>query len=173
MSSLARGATTTPPRMTPVPGLLNSFTKPSLTPAILARGLVASGCFSTRAATSPAVTARCETPTVAISGSVEVVAATWPSRSGPTASPSVCHIAIRPCIAATEASISTPVQSPAAYTAVGQRDRDGVAIAADGLGPGPGQDGHAAAAEDVLDQAGRVLVFLREHPVPRGHQRDA
>ena len=116
ISSLARGATITPPRTTPVPGLVNSLTKPSRKPAILARGFVASGSFSTRAETSPAVTARCETPTVAISGSVKMVAATWPSRSGPTASPSACHMAIRPCMAATEASISTPVQSPAAYT---------------------------------------------------------
>ena len=99
-----------------MPGLVNSLTKPSRKPAILARGLVASGSFWVRAAISPASTARCETPTVAISGSVKMVAATWPSRIGCTDSPSVCHIAIRPCMAATEASMSTPVQSPAAYT---------------------------------------------------------
>ncbi len=120
ISSLARGATITPPRITPVPGLVNSLTKPSRKPAILARGLVASGSFWVRAlpipGTSPASTARCETPTVAISGSVKMVAATWPSRIGCTDSPSVCHIAILPCMAATEASMSTPVQSPAAYT---------------------------------------------------------
>jgi hypothetical protein len=114
ISSLARGATITPPKITPVPGLVNSLTKPSRKPAILARGLVASGSVWLRAETSPALTARCETPTVAISGLVKMVAATWFRRIGCTDSPSACHIATRPCMAATEASMSTPVQSPAA-----------------------------------------------------------
>ena len=100
----------------PVPGRAKIFTNPSRIPAIFARGLVASGCFTTRTGTSPRSTAACETPTDAISGSVKIVAATWLSLMGCTASPSACHIAIRPCIAATEASICTPVQSPAAYT---------------------------------------------------------
>jgi hypothetical protein len=51
ISSLARGATITPPSTTPVPGLVNSLTKPSRKPAILARGLVASGSFWVWAAT--------------------------------------------------------------------------------------------------------------------------
>ena len=203
-----------------MPGLVNSLTKPSRKPAILARGLVASGSFWVRAATSPASTARCETPTVAISGSVKMVAATWPSRIGCTDSPSVCHIAIRPCMAATEASMSTPVQSPAAYTpgtevretrstsmkpcsstftpaasrpqpsvrgtmptvirqwlpvTVRPSFRVTVTLSRSRrhrLGPGPAEHGHAAAAEHVLDQVGRVLVLLRQHPVPGGHQRD-
>src|ERR1019366_9300916 len=57
--------------------------------------------------------------------------------------------------------------------AVGQGHGDVIAVPADRLRPRPAEHGHAAAAEHVLDQAGRVLVFLREHPVPRGHQRDA
>src|SRR5216683_4509120 len=96
ISSLARGATTTPPSTTPVPGRAKSLMNPSLKPAIFARALVASGSFTTRAATSPASTAWCVTPTVAISGSVKMVAATWLSLIGWTASPSACHIAIRP-----------------------------------------------------------------------------
>ena len=40
------------------------------------------------------------------------------------------------------------------------------------LRPGPAEHRHAAAAEHVLDQVGRVLVLLRQHPVPGGHQRD-
>ncbi len=116
ISSLARGATTTPPTTVPLRGRANSLTKPSRKPCILARALVASGSLTMAASTCPESTAAWLTPTVAISGSVKIVAATWLSRSGCTASPSACHIAIRPCIAATEASIMTPVQSPAAYT---------------------------------------------------------
>ena len=99
-----------------MPGRAKILTNPWRIPAIFARALVASGCLTTRAATSPLSTVACDTPTDAISGSVKIVDATWLSLIGCTASPSACHIAIRPCIAATDASMSTPVQSPAAYT---------------------------------------------------------
>ena len=114
ISSEARGATTTPPSTVPEPGRQNSLTKPSVSPCILARALVASGSRTDCASTVPSSTCRWVTPTEATSGSVKTLAATVPSRSGATASPSACHIAIRPCMAATEASIRTPVQSPAA-----------------------------------------------------------
>ncbi len=113
ISSLARGATTTPPTTMPVPGRQNSFTKPSRTPCIFARALVASGSM-TVGCDLAGVDVRCDQPTVAISGAVNTLDATVFRSSGATASPSACHIAMRPCIAATEASISTPVQSPAA-----------------------------------------------------------
>ena len=98
----------------PVPGRQNSFTKPSRTPCILARGLPDSGSITTSACISPASTAFCDQPTVAISGAVKTLEETFLRSSGVTASPRKCHIAIRPCMAATEASIRTPVQSPAA-----------------------------------------------------------
>ena len=82
ISSLARGPTTTPPSTTDVSGRAYSFTNPSRTSAILARGLPASGSLTTAAATSPESTALCGTPTVAISGSVKIVAATWLIRIG-------------------------------------------------------------------------------------------
>jgi hypothetical protein len=117
ISSLARGATMTPPITVPLLRRAMSLTNPSRKPCILALALVASGSLTrTASGISPEATAFSGTPTVAISGSVKIVAATFLSRSGLTASPSACHIAIRPCMAATEASISTPVQSPAAYT---------------------------------------------------------
>ena len=53
MSSLATGATTTPPMITPVAGRQNSFTKPRRRPCIFARAFVASGSMIVRAGTSP------------------------------------------------------------------------------------------------------------------------
>ena len=53
------------------PGGQNSFTKPSRTPCILARGLLASGSVTHSASISPASTASCDQPTVAISGAVK------------------------------------------------------------------------------------------------------
>ena len=116
ISSLARGATTTPPTHDAAcPGRQNSLTKPSRTPCILARALRRQRQLDDRRRSSPAVdVAPGVTPTVAISGSVKTFDDTVSRSSGATASPSACHIAIRPCIAATDASIRTPVQSPAA-----------------------------------------------------------
>jgi hypothetical protein len=74
MSSLALGATTTPPTTIPVPGRQNNFTKPSCTACIFARAFVASGSFTWETCISPASTWRCEIPTVAISGSVNTLA---------------------------------------------------------------------------------------------------
>ena len=73
MSSLARGPTTTPPTMMPVPGRQNSFTKPSRTPCILARALPLSGSITASAWISPSSMACCDQPTVAISGAVKTL----------------------------------------------------------------------------------------------------
>src|SRR5690606_7877739 len=56
--------------------------------------------------------------------------------------------------------------------AVGELDLDAVPDAADGGGAGAGQDGHAAAAEDVLDELGGVLVLPGQHPVAAGDEGD-
>jgi hypothetical protein len=114
ISSLARGATTTPPTMMPVTGRQKSLTKPSWMPCILARALPLRGRIADAARTAPESTWAWVTPTVAISGAVNTFDDTDCRSSGATASPSECHMAIRPCMAATEASMNTPVQSPAA-----------------------------------------------------------
>src|ERR687885_555158 len=87
ISSLAFGATTTPPSTVPVPGRQNSFTNPCSIACIFARALVASGNVTVCAWTAPDSTAVCPTPTVAISGWVKTFAATVARRSGATASP--------------------------------------------------------------------------------------
>ena len=71
MSSLARGATTTPPITVPLRGRANSLTKPSRKPCILARAFVASASLTDAASTWPESTEAWVTPTVAISGQVE------------------------------------------------------------------------------------------------------
>jgi len=114
ISSLARGATTTPPTIVSEPRRENSFTKPSLNPSILARGFESSASlYSLKPGESwCALTFVC--PTVATSGLVKMFDDTRFKLIGHTASPSAWYIAIRPCIAATDASSSTPVTSPAA-----------------------------------------------------------
>jgi hypothetical protein len=57
-------------------------------------------------------------------------------------------------------------------SAVRQGHGDAVLIAAHRSRPGLAEHRHAAAAEHVLDRVGRILVLLRQHPVPGGHQRD-
>ncbi len=114
IDSLARGPTTTAPSTVPVPACAKTFTNPSRTPSIFARGLRASGSMLTwywmpRSRSRPS-----GSPTVAISGAVKMFAEIPRSDSGRTASPSACDIAMRPCVAATDASGRTPVQSPAA-----------------------------------------------------------
>jgi hypothetical protein len=61
---------------------------------------------------------------------------------------------------------------PGQRPAVGKRDHDAVPLAAHRFGPGPAEHVHATAAEHVLDDDRGVLVLVRQHPVPRRHQRD-
>src|SRR6202012_4702708 len=57
--------------------------------------------------------------------------------------------------------------------AVLEGDGDAALAPPDRLGSGVAEDGHAAAAEDVLDQVGRVLVLLWQDAVSGGDERDA
>ena len=87
MSSDAVGATITPPMMVPEWRRQKSFTNPCRKERIFARGFVASGKTTTRAATSPDSTCAWVTPTAAISGRVNTAVATVFKRIGLTPSP--------------------------------------------------------------------------------------
>ena len=114
ISSDALGATITPPITVPDPVRANSFTKPSLTPIILARALEASGRVYTSPSTTRSSICFSVHPTVAISGLVKMFDAILRSSSGIAVSPIAWNTAVRPCIDATDASGSSVVQSPAA-----------------------------------------------------------
>ena len=73
ISSLARGPTTTPPTTMPVPGRQNNFTKPSLIPCILARGVARQREGHDVGLFASASTAFWDQPTVAISGAVKTL----------------------------------------------------------------------------------------------------
>ena len=104
----------TPPITVPSPSRASSFTKPSLTPIIFARGFAASGSLCTTPLMSPAAMSVSCQPTVAISGAVKMFAVMRRWSIGITTSPRAWKIAVRPCIEATEASGTNVVQSPAA-----------------------------------------------------------
>ena len=136
ISSLALGATTTPPMTRPEAGRQNSFTKPSWRSAILARALPASGSITARAGTRPESTSDCETPTVASSGSVKTLAETvlQPQRGD--------RLAER-----------VPHRDPALHGGdAGQRQHAGAVaggVDAGHVGTGDPVDGHVAAGADA------------------------
>jgi hypothetical protein len=85
MRSLARAATTEPPRIVPEPSIAWILTKPSVHSAIFARGLPVKGRQIVWTGICAVSASSAVMPTAATSGSVKMQAATASQRSGATA----------------------------------------------------------------------------------------